>query len=784
MQDFIGTRFGQYEILAPIGEGGMGMVYRARDTLLNREVAVKVLPPELARDREFVTRFRREAETAASLDHPHIVAIYNIGEQDGVHYLAMRLLEGQPLNHILKHSGALPLERALHITEQLARALDYAHARGVIHRDVKPANIMVGEDEHVTLMDFGIAKAVMGSKLTRTGTMIGTPEYMAPEQFTGETVDLRADIYAVGVVLYEMLTGRVPFTGETPVSISHGHVYQQPAPPRQLNAQIPPAVEHVLLRGLAKRPEERYPNAGALAEALHAAVRGGAAPVSAPARQPLKIVTPDGYEYALAPGTLHLGRAEENDVVIYDAQISRRHAEIHSDTQSSAVVDLDSANGTFVNGQRLVPHHPHILQAGMSVRLGTKVTLQVRAGMPVKRKTMPFEQPGGKPPHPPDKTTAQAPVSPPGKKNQLLRSVGGLGCVLGAIGIGVIAIVIVGLILWNHLREPATPTLDATTAMASPELVVVTATPDPQATQSTSPVTVIVTATPLPVTSTPKPTPVTKTTSPTPVPPAPAVDRIVYACGTVGKSNICTIDLEGNTRTLISSSSDDAEPDWHPATQKLVFQSDREGNYDIFVSDAEGRNVENLTQTRNQDERLPDWSPDGKSILYEVGDGADNGEIRVLNIAENRTVKLATGRAPVWSPDGNYIAYMQKQSNGYWQLFIHDVRDNTMWSLPHSGEHCRFPAWSPDGEWLAYNTYIFGSVPRGQTYDIWRVRVDGGSRPQRLTTTGDSGRPAWSANGKHIVYNYGDYLYLLDVDKKTSTRLNHTDNGWAPDWSW
>jgi len=784
MQDFIGTHFGQYKILASIGEGGMGMVYRARDTLLNRDVAVKVLPPELARDREFVTRFRREAETAASLDHPHIVAIYNIGEQNGVHYLAMRLLEGQPLNHILKHSGALPLERALHITEQLARALDYAHARGVIHRDVKPANIMVGEDEHVTLMDFGIAKAVMGSKLTRTGTMIGTPEYMAPEQFTGETVDLRADIYALGVVLYEMLTGRVPFTGETPVSISHGHVYQQPAPPRQLNAQIPSAVEQVLLRGLAKRPDERYPNAGALAEALRAAVHGEAAPVSAPARQPLKIVTPDGYEYALAPGTLHLGRSEENDVVLYNAQISRRHAEIHSDARSSAIVDLNSANGTFVNRQRLAPHHPRMLQAGMSIRLGTETTLYVRAGMPVKRKTVPFEQPGSPPQHPPDKTTAQAPAPSPDKKNRLLKNVGSLGCVVGAIGIGVIAIVIVGLILWNHFREPAMPTPAVNTAIPTPELVVVTATPDPQAAQSVPPVTVIVTATPLPATSTPIPTPLTNTASPTTVPIAPAADWIVYACGAVGKSNICTVDLAGNTRTLIDSSSDDAEPDWHPTTQKVAFQSDREGNYDIFVSDAEGRAVENLTQTRDRDERMPDWSPDGNSIVYEVGNGVDNGEIRVLNIARNRDVKLATGRAPVWSPDGNYVAYMQKQSNGYWQLYVQDVRDNTAWSLPHSGEHCRFPAWSPDGEWLAYNTFVFGSTPRGQTYDIWRVRVDGGSRPQRLTTTGDSGRPAWSTDGKHIVYNYGEYLYVLDVDKKTGMRLNHTDNGWAPDWSW
>jgi len=787
MQDFIGANFGQYKILAPIGEGGMGMVYRAHDTLLNREVAVKVLPPELARDHEFVSRFRREAETAAGLDHPHIVAIYNIGEQDGVHYLAMRLLEGRPLNQILKHSGALPPERALHITEQVARALDYAHARGVIHRDVKPANIMVGADEHVTLMDFGIAKAMSGSRLTRTGTMIGTPEYMAPEQFTGEQVDLHADIYALGVVLYEMLTGRVPFTGETPVSISHAHVYQTPAPPRQHNAQIPPAVEQVVLRALGKRPEARYSNAGALADALRAALHGGSVPpVSAPVRQPLKIVTPDGREFALAPGVLHLGRTEENDVVINDPQVSRRHAEIHSDAQSSAITDLNSANGTFVNGQRLTPHHPHRLQAGMSIRLGTEAILQVQAGMPVRRRTAPIEPPGGKPPYPPDRTTARAAVPPPSQKPKLLKSIGGLGCVAAAIGVGLIALVVIGLIVWNNLREPATPTPDVVTVIIpTPELVVVTATPDVQETQPAVPVTVIVTATPPPATPTTKPAVATETATPTTPPPVTTTtERIVYACGNVGSSNICVVDLAGNTRTLISDAKDDAEPDWHPVTQQLTFQSNREGNYDIFISDADGRNVKNLTQTRDKDERMPDWSPDGQSIVYEIGDGVNNGEIRVLNIATNRSTMLATGRAPVWSPDGKYVAYMQKQPSGYWQIYVQNVRDNTSRILTHNNEHCRFPAWSEDGVWIAYNTYVFSSAPRGQTYDIWRMQADGSGSPQRLTTTGDSGRPTWSADGKRIVYNHGEYLYLLDVNGKTSIRLNHTDNGWAPDWAW
>ncbi len=767
MQNFVGTNFGQYKIITPIGKGGMGVVYRARDTRLNRDVALKVLPPELAQDKEFVARFRREAETAASLDHPHIVAIYNIGEQDGVYYLAMRLLHGHPLNDVLRQRRALSLDRSTRIVEQLARALDYAHARGVIHRDIKPANIMLGDDGHVTLMDFGIAKAMMGSKITRTGTMIGTPEYMAPEQFTGESVDHRADVYALSIVLYELLTGQVPFKGDTPVAISHGHVYQQPAPLRQANPQISPAVEQVVLRGLAKRPEARYPGAGALAEALRAATRGDLAPASEPLPQPLKIVLPDGREYALTIGALRLGRSEESDVVLRDTQVSRQHAEIRSDAHSSALIDLSSANGTFINDRRLAPHRPQTLRPGMEIRLGAQMTLQVQAGLPLGKPTVMME-PRRASAHPPTGTTMRA-----GKSS----SVSVLGCVLGAVGIGMLAVLLLGVMWlgggqWPSVFPPAVNT-------ESPSTVVVTATPDPDAEPRVTPVEIVVTVTP-------SPEAVVEVDVPTPSPSLTphAVDVIFYACGSVGHSNICKADLEGNVSTIISSASDDSEPDWCPTTQRIAFQSRREGNYDIFISDAQGRNVQNLTRTRDRDERLPNWAPGGWGLVYEVGDGVNNSEIRVLNITEGHSYSIATGRAPVWSPDGNFIAYMQKQANGYWQLRVYNVQNDTTRALSHSGEHARFPAWSPDGVWLAYNTFIFASSPRGQTYDVWRARADGSGSPQRLTTSGDSGRPAWSPDGQRVIFNHQQYLYILNVNTRVSTRLNHTYQGWTPDWAW
>jgi len=382
MQNLIGKQFGQYQIISQIGQGGMGSVYQARDTRLAREVAIKILPPDLARDGEFVQRFIREANTAAGLDHPNIIAIHNVGTQDNLHYIVMRLAQGETLNELIRQSGALSLARALKIVEQLADALNYAHQRQIIHRDIKPANIMVGDNDRVTLMDFGIAKPI-SSKLTRAGTMIGTPEYMSPEQFTGALVDSRADLYALGIVAYEMLTGCLPFSGDTPLTVSHKQVNEPPPSLRQYNPQIPIEVEQVIMRCLAKRPQERYQSANELSQALRAAVLGGgpAAPApSPPAADRLKLVLSNGQEHPLERGVINIGRAANNQLVVNDSRVSRCHAEIRSDARGMVIIDQGSSNGTFLNGQRLTPHTPYPLQPGAQIRLGPNVSMSVEWG--------------------------------------------------------------------------------------------------------------------------------------------------------------------------------------------------------------------------------------------------------------------------------------------------------------------------------------------------------------------------------------------------------------------
>jgi len=265
--NLVGSWLDQYQIVEEIGRGGMAVVYRAYQPSLNRQVALKVLPPQFAFNAAFVERFQREARSAAKLNHPHIVVIYDIGQHDELHYIVMEYLDGRTLKQIIEQKGSLSTAQALNIVVQIADALDYAHQRGLVHRDVKPDNIFVSPNGHVTLTDFGIVKAAFDTRLTQTGTLVGTPEYMSPEQAEGAQIDHRTDIYSLGVVLYNMLSGQVPFQGATPQSVLYGHVHKPPPPLSGVHR----LVETVVFTALAKKPEQRFQQAGQMADALQRA---------------------------------------------------------------------------------------------------------------------------------------------------------------------------------------------------------------------------------------------------------------------------------------------------------------------------------------------------------------------------------------------------------------------------------------------------------------------------------------------------------------------------------
>ena len=259
---------GRYRLVRLIDRGGMAEVWEGRDEVLDRPVAVKVLHPQLAGDEEFQERFRREAVAAARLAHPNIVAIFDTGIDGDVAYIIMELVPGRPLRDMLRANGQLPVMRAVAIAAAVADALDYAHQAGIVHRDVKPGNILVGDDGRVKVTDFGIAKAAAGHDLTEAGTMLGTAKYLAPEQVAGKPQDRRSDVYGLGVVLYEMLCGRAPFVGDNDMAVVYQHAHADATRPRQLRPDIPRRLEAVILKAMAKAPEQRYATAGDMRRAL------------------------------------------------------------------------------------------------------------------------------------------------------------------------------------------------------------------------------------------------------------------------------------------------------------------------------------------------------------------------------------------------------------------------------------------------------------------------------------------------------------------------------------
>ncbi len=279
MKNLIGTSIGQHEIVAQLGRGGMANVYKAFHPGLSVHRAIKVIRPELADSEGFQDRFQREARAVAALRHPNIVQIHDFGQHDDLFYMIMEFVEGEDLKARMLREGAIrPFSEAVRLIEQIAEALGYAHSQGVVHRDVKPDNVLLNKNGQAILADFGIAKIISSedAKLTATGTGLGTPAYMAPEQAKGAVdVDEMADLYAVGVVLYEMLTAHLPFHADTPLAVLQRVIYDPVTPPREFTADIPDALQGVVLKAMAKDPARRYPDASALIEAAKQSLAGG-----------------------------------------------------------------------------------------------------------------------------------------------------------------------------------------------------------------------------------------------------------------------------------------------------------------------------------------------------------------------------------------------------------------------------------------------------------------------------------------------------------------------------
>ncbi|QUH20886.1 Stk1 family PASTA domain-containing Ser/Thr kinase [Alkaliphilus sp. B6464] len=259
----------RYEIVEKIGGGGMALVYKAKCNLLNRYVAIKVLRPEFINDKDLLDKFRKESQAAASLSHPNIVNVYDVGEEDGVYYIVMEYVDGKTLKELIKEKGKLSKGEILDFTRQIALALKHAHSNHIVHRDIKPHNILVTEDNRAKVTDFGIALAATSSTITNTGSIIGSVHYFSPEQARGGYTDEKSDLYSLGIVMYEMATGRVPFEGDAPITIALKHIQEKPEPPSKYNPSISKGLEAIIIKLTQKEQSARYANASALIEDLY-----------------------------------------------------------------------------------------------------------------------------------------------------------------------------------------------------------------------------------------------------------------------------------------------------------------------------------------------------------------------------------------------------------------------------------------------------------------------------------------------------------------------------------
>ncbi len=750
---------GQYQLIEIIGQGGMATVYKAYHASTDRYVAIKALSRQLSEDPTFLKRFQREARVIARLEHRSILPIYDYGEQDGVPYIVMRLIEAGTLRKRLYYKQ-LDLESAVRITEQVAEALDYAHAQGVIHRDLKPSNILLDERGNAYLTDFGIAKMLGSTSQATESGVVGTPSYMSPEQCQGKTVTPASDIYALGTIVYEMVTGSPPYEADKPLSVMYMHVKDPVPSARGLNPDLPRNIDRVIARAMSKRAEARYPNAVALATDFRR-VMGG------------KALAGKGTDRVARPPLERPRPQPQPQPVEVEAEVVPLPAE----EEAEPIVEIwpfeDVREPYRAPGPRRQGFSRGITTT-LAVLVGVGVLLGIAgvglvllstggrgAGSALAPTLPPSSTPGGPGAN---STLPPSPSATPGFPTQT----GGI--IEPTVG-------------------TATGEVVPTSGDVMPTSVPTTYVPPTHAPTATL-TRVPPTATTSPTTNTP-----TASTTPTSSPTATATASrtpdlvggtgwIVFTEGFGNASEIVVIDARGQSRRVLTSNNYvDGEADWSPGGGKIAFVSNRGGVDQIYIMNTDGSDVRQLTTSEGPN-RHPAWSLNTQLIAFESGNG-DALEIYVIKTDGSGLSRLTNNsfadRGPQFSPDGARIAYMTHE-RGKWEIALMAYPSGeriAIFDCPAAD--CRFPTWSSDGR-IAYNTLDSTGIED----EIWLLDPATG-QSTRVISGGQNGRPVWAGDMSYLFFNRtvagNTDIYRYDLASGAIEQLTSGAAAeYAPDW--
>jgi Tol biopolymer transport system component len=911
-QNLSGQVFGQYELRELLGVGGMGSVYRAYQRTLNRAVALKILPASLAIEPDFVERFHREAETVAVLEHPHIIPLYDYGVQEGTSYIVMRLLTGGTLadrftRRDAKRQPPPSLTDISNLLNQLAGAFDYAHSLGVIHRDIKPNNIMFDNQGNAFLVDFGIAKLLQATgRLTATGSVLGTPLYMAPEQWRSEQPVPATDQYALGVTVYQLMTGRVPFQAPTPYGLMLKHLNEPPTAPHLIRPDLPEAPTLVLERALAKTPEERFPTVTAFAQAFERAIVGG---------QGAKT---DFFSVPLTPGAV--------------PQTSRRAPTTHPAEGTAGRRDEPPRYDERID--RLPPPRPPFYRRPLTWILALAAVIVVAVvgvlllsggGGPKKTAENITTTPSPTRPIPttlPAPTTAaaivilssQTPEAASTPVSQLPTSTP--GALPGDTPTHTLTPTATltpqatnthpAIVVFTDTVAPSpTPTLTATSTATASATATPTATPAPTLTPTVTPDLAATTEallnarltqtaesftdtptpdlektvealavmgmtqtaqswTPTPSitpTSTPTTTPTTTATptltpsptislpqdgcirhvvqpgdtilsvaqvygvsanelaavngldqnatlqvgdvlllpiglcppllsltptlavTPTPTPYGGGSGQFAFVSERDGNREIYIMNADGSgARNLTNNPADDWDPAWSPDGNQITFHSMRDGNGEIYVMNADGSNPRNLTNNPAGDYH-PIWSPDGRQILF-YSDRSGDGEVWVMNAdgsnPRNLTNSPGSDGGAAWSPDGRQIVFSSDRT-GNPEIFIMNADGSNPRQLTNDPDNDAWATWTPDGQQITFASTRSGS------WDVYMMDLNGGNLRDLTNAPSNDWWPAWSTDGSLLTFTTDRdgvaSVYAMNPDGSNPRRLTVNDS-WNYSSAW